>query len=290
MRDYDLGFSFFGSSWIVHYPNQTVHLCHRGKHVEFFGNPQVDGTIRYAAQVDLPKSANEGGLPDTPNVLGTIWYDCTKKFINDHASHARLGKTTVVNGVNTQVLEWDVSSKEVYKAFNKVNELGRNGGVLRLYLAPELGFALPLIEHLGTEGMVMTHFSSGDFKQVAPGIYLPMESVRTTFKPAGADYVVKYHIHQVEQINEQIPDEEFIIELPNGTSVGDARQRTHGIHFRVGQNDSLPIPDLQEVAVFPMPPSSGLSRWVLAVLMGAGAGAVAVVSYLIVKRRARRTV
>jgi hypothetical protein len=286
ISDYDMKFSFMSSSWILRFSNGAVHVSHAGKFVEYYSGQQ-DGATKYVAHVGLAKELDSDHALYAPNLLGTIWYDCTKKYISSHAGAARRPKDVVIDGVQTELLEWDVPASDVYSAFSSINELARSGGKLRLYAAPQLGFALPLIEYIGSDGRVMTQFKSANFKEVAPGVFYPTDCTSQVFTASGPSYYNKYHVLAVDSVNEQIPDKEFTLELTEGTQVSDSRNGKQAIFFQVGKNEPIPIPDLQNVLIPSEAPTAGFSRWLLGIGIGTVVGALAVAVYLICKRRAR---
>jgi hypothetical protein len=89
----------------------------------------------------------------------------------------------------------------------------------------------------------------------------------------------------VEKINETIPEEDFVIELPDGTPVSDQR-KSRGTSFTVGQ---ISRESLAGLNIQPAPPPSwwGL-YWYVAVILGVGTAILAIGFYVVLRRRVFR--
>jgi hypothetical protein len=177
---------------------------------------------------------------------GTLWRAATRGFVRDQARKARALGAETVNGIETRRLEWDVAQGDRYHAFGEINEMLKEGGKLRLYVARQLGFALPRIEHVDPFGTVQEKYDSSNFKEVAPGIFFP-----TLCRLGGGAFNRTYQLKRIERINETFSSSDFVLAIPADTAIEDDRpklkdkvgadgQRTYSLtdypfrHFRSG--------------------------------------------------------
>jgi hypothetical protein len=218
-----------------------IELAHRGRFVDYRQTPQPDGSTRCAATITSQKRTDDG-LHSPPLFAGTMWFDCTRNFVRANAAAAKTTRTAVVSGVRTQVLEWDVAGRE-FSPFHSVNELTNRGGTLRLYVARELGYTLPLVEYVGVDGTVATAFTSSNFETYG-GVDFPRRCVMQYFTKKGAGFYLSYDIVTVKRANQPIADSEFTIPVARGTFVDDQRDLKARSLFTV--KDAIPA-DLNDV-------------------------------------------
>lgn len=222
--EYRYLFSFAGPSWIVRClpPNGNgAVLSHGDKYIQYTETRQNDGSLRRVASLQLPKALDHNPRP--PSFAGTIWEDSTKKFIADRSKFGIRKSDQEVKGRRCQVWEWSVNKVDVPQAFYAVSEVIKNGGVLRLYVATEMGYVLPRIEQVGNDGAIGKSFESTDFREAATGIYLPKTCRQENRDRTGMMSATEYRLVKIEKVNEPLGDEEFIIRLPVGTEVFDDR-------------------------------------------------------------------
>ena len=129
-------------------------------------------------------------MPSPPLFAGTFWYSTTRDFVKANAAAAkRLGPATV-DGVPVEVFEWTVSPAERDKAFHGFNALTRNGGKLRLNVAPSLGHVLPRIEYVGEGGVVAAVFSATEFRKV-DNVHIPRRCSLRYFSKEGPGFFIE---------------------------------------------------------------------------------------------------
>lgn len=286
--DYAMRLSFSGSSWAMRTEGDRTNamISHRGKYVRFMQTPQPDGRIRVTTSVVDEEESLHKHFPSPPTYAGTFWFPVTKQFVREHADKAQLKGTVEVNGVTAKLLEWKVPKADISKAFHAVNELTMEGGLLRLYVAPQLGYALPRIEHVGENDTVMASFDSKDFEAVAEGLFLPKECKLQYFDRKGPGYSVRFQISNIEKANQTIPDKDFVVQLPRDTEVF-VRRDGKEVAFTVEEaTGSLPVAGLDDVIALP---SSSVFRrtWVWAVVTGAVVALVASGAVVLIRRRRR---
>jgi len=235
----------------------SIEICHNGRTVEYQRTPQPDGRIQYYSRVALGKRNPDSLSPSFPRHLGSFWYPSTKEFVAKNRKdvlHTIRAKDN--NGVD--VYELPVAKEDVYKAFYGVNQMTQNGGILRLHIPAKLKGAISKIEHVGHAG-VGTVLEAGDFVEVN-GVVVARECTMRHFTPLGVGFQYKLTFSEVKDINREIPDREFIITLPIGTSVADARSGQYSTFFEVTGPRSIPQ-DLEEVYAVAGPPRSWLKLW-----------------------------
>ena len=194
-----------------------------------------------------------------------------------------------VKGVPVVILEWPLPDKKaVGRAFRGYNDLTKDGGKLRVHVAPQLGHALPLIECVATGETIAKRMEAEDFIETAAGIFIPRHFSQHSYDQDGLVYWESYQVKSVEKVNEAIPEEDFVIDVPHGAALSDQRGE-HAASYRVGQDVATLPTDLGDViAGMPQaPPPPLLTRWT-AITVGVGIGVVLLGAYYMVRRRMRR--
>lgn len=221
-----------------------VELSHKGRYLVYKETPQHDGTMRHSSNVGPGEQSASHGAPPLVHLLGAGWLECTHPFVAANRGRAVEREGKRVNGVDTRVFEIPVSEADKYKAFNGVNDVTNGGGVLRLYVAPQLGYVVPRLEQVGKEGRVGATYDASDFYQ-AKGFWVPRRAEVKYTNSKETTFWAKYTDIQAERLNE-IVDDEFVIHLPVGTDVLVSKDGKTGTTFRVEPGGSIP-PDLSDV-------------------------------------------
>lgn len=142
----------------------------------------------------------------------------------------------------------------------------------RLWICPDLGYALVRRSLRPEKGRrISADYRCGDFRQVRPGVWLPMTcSGASKWKPGeGQSRLFNLKLVRVT-INEQVPDDIFQPKSPPGTQIYDAEFRTH--RTVPGGKELLDHWVAVVVSLHPPTPfQKGLPSWVfLMQLMGMG--------------------
>ncbi len=261
-------------------------VSHHGKSVELQRTPQDDGSVRNVAYINHQKPIVPESPPYPPFFAGTFWYENTRKFVAAHKDKASRKSAVEVNGVRSEVIEWAVPAAEKYAAFHSVGELTRQGGTLRVYAAPDKGFALPRVEHIGANGQVEAAFDSWDFREYAEGIFIPQRCEEQLYSSKGPGFYLEYQFDNIKGINLAVPDSEFIIPLPPGTRVSDGRGEGGSISFDVKKDGPIPQ-DLEDVIGVATPHFWG-RNWLTAFIVGLIVGLVVLGLALLGRRLFRR--
>ena len=288
-----VSFAFSGTSWCERAPGWRVLINHHNKFLEFMDNPQPDGSYHYGANVSAEKAGIQvpGCFPSRPVFAGSFWREATKGYVKSHLKSARHRGAADCDGVKTEVVEWQVTREDRNAAFEAFTDSTMEGGMLRLFIAPQLGCVLPRIEHEGKNRVVDSRFSASEFEEVASGLFFPKRCGFEAFDPdKSLGFWVRYRFHKIQRINQEIPENEFSVTLPTGTLVHDFRPGKPPVMFGVGSPDAPTFGDLEDVAIFPAKRSWSLRMWRVAVLVGALMGLALLVVYfkVILPRRRER--
>lgn len=270
-----------GDSWKVLSPSTgSCRLSHAGKFVKFV---KTKNATAANVVIDFAKE-HDRSTSTSPLHCGTFWYPETVAFIRKNANKSVERSAEQVAGIMCRVIDVPVPATEGGpNAFYALDDTLTKGGIVRLYVAPELGHALPRCEFLDTKGVVQHRFEASDFVEVANGIFFPKRcESRWTYAP---DLFVTYDIESIEDVNEPIPDSEFVLFLPSGSRVQDIRGPKNTVIFTV--DEFAPIPsDLANVI---QTAASAPTGW-RAIAIGIIAGLVlaAVVLFLLRTYRVRK--
>jgi hypothetical protein len=229
--------SFSGSSWAFRCPSSGGSATnHNGKWVGWTkGDPTTGAAADYLV-IKRPEPVDKTFPPAIPTFAGSFWFQTTKEYVNDHRRDAVLKGPSEANGIPVVVLEWSVPKDSVFKAFEAVGDLTRNGGVLRLFVAPQLGYVLPRVEHVGFGGGVEQRFEASDFVEAAPSIFIPKQFSCQIYNGGKPGHNVRYEITHLEKVNEVLPEEDFILHVPQGAQVSDQRSLVQSEFYRVGED------------------------------------------------------
>lgn len=234
-----------GTSFRLRYPGRpTTRINHDGQYMTYHETPQPDGRLSRALAVQRPRPIafeehDEGNVWGHGVFgLGGIFFPETREYLKKHAGRTRLVGTEVIDGVETRVVELRVPKKDVGAAFRALYTSMRkgDGGVLRLNVAPQMGFVVPKLESVDLQGNVLERFTASGFRERAPGLWFPQEASREEVgKEHG--YFVEYEILWAKSLNAPVNPKEFVITIPAGTRVSDSR--SYLIDFKVGQDTTL---------------------------------------------------
>lgn len=266
---------------------ELTRVCHRGRMVEYQSVPQDDGKVRKTARVGAGGTVMREEFPPLPQYVGTFWLAETQKYVAENRARGKLKGNDKIGGQDVVVYEWTVPASDISAAFRSFNDQTKDGGLLRAYIAPTLGYAVPRIEHVGVSGKVGAVFEASDFVQYN-GIHFPRSARLQYVGPDGPTFAIDYKIERVAAVNEAIPDAEFVVLLPVGTEVADARDGKQSIIFEVTDPGSIPasLGDVMQVER----PTAWVRNWKAAVGIGVALGVVALAAlFAVLRARGRST-
>jgi hypothetical protein len=282
--------SFMKPSWISRTASGCVYLSHNGKSVAYVLNVQRDGRRTATLTIGPPEEMNSSNSESIPCFAGTIWERSTVAYIKNHADEARVVERRKVNGVDTVLVEWVLSKKQSRSL--GYNDINAEGGFLRVYVAPQLGFVTPRVELCGPGGAVADLTEASEFSETGAGIFMPKHCYHQVANSKGVTYYHAFRSISYEKINDVIPEADFMLEVGPDAMVVDVRQSGKGqgaTVFRLAEQKVRLQESLQDVLRLVDPPSAlGAPShywWVLPVMVGCGLGIAAVVAYYFVTRQ-----
>jgi hypothetical protein len=253
---------------------EIIEISNNGRNIVYKSVPQLDGKTTKTSRVATGENSPNKVFPPLPLLLGSFWFADTKQFVATHTKNAIHSTMAQNNNGRIDVYEFPVLGQtEAYEAFHVVHDLTSKGGTLRVYISVNLGGVVTKIEHVGVEGLG-TVLESGDFIEVN-GVRMPRECKLQYFSAQGPQFSAKYTFSEITDINVAIPEKEFVIELPIGTIVADARDPKESKFFDVNGPDALP-PDLDDGYVLPKGEGASYKLWWWAVTGGLVLGLVSV--------------
>lgn len=167
---------------------------------------------------------------DPPVWAGSFWYAEQAAFVKEHSREFRLAGTETVGGVETKICEMVLSKELAGKGFHSLTRSLVDGGTLRLYIAPQLGHVLPVIEFIDFLNTIQIKYEASSFSYLAPNLWLPGSIRRGIANQSDQDMPLRYSSFTgitYELVNEPIPKDDFVIKLKPGNRVED-RRRTSG--------------------------------------------------------------
>ncbi len=259
---------YFESSWSLRYPNNfnSGLVSHGDRSLQYAVARQPDGTRSGSVDIGPPRAIDDRRrYPWPPYFAGTFWFRRTTEYLRRHAQDVRRLPAEEIDGCMCEVLEWTADvPRELTGA--ETQEMEKQGAVLRVYAAPAYGYALPLVEIRTPDGLLQDRFKASGFREAAAGIFVPSEVVMTSYEPGDSpSWEFRYTIQTCRRVNELFTDEDFAIDIPDGTSI---EEPLTGIVFRAGLEDPQQI--VEGLSRSAAPPRRQLHQ---ATLTGLGVGA-----------------
>jgi beta-lactamase regulating signal transducer with metallopeptidase domain/HEAT repeat protein len=175
---------------------------------------------RAELQIESPLSASHINVLAAVRA-GTLPSEALAKFVDEHRYDAQFAEGERTQDFRTTTrMEWKVAAADAGRVFDATSGLLSSGGLLRIDVAEEDGFVLPLVEYVDRFGGVEARFLAGQFVDVAPGIVFPERY------HVSQDAEIQYDFQGIKLINARIPADDFELRsIPAGTHVRDVRLR-----------------------------------------------------------------
>ena len=172
-------------------------------------------------------------------------------YIRKRAQDAKGPQPANLNGLAVKVLEWKIERKDLWDALFFVPvwlvKQKKGPATLSVYVAEELGYAVPRIAAHGPDGKLVFSVDAVDFRQAGRGIWFPHETT-VVYNSGGSTTTHEYLVKTIE-INEPIPKDAFKILLPAGTRVRDSRPGVSQIIFKLRSDAVLVDPIMLREAI-----------------------------------------
>ena len=276
--------SFSGSDWIEHDRETGSVSINRGDcFMQLDQIRQEDGKVRSTAVLSRTRSFKDRDQENRrPWFAGSFWHAAQLEHVEQHRTEFRRLPSGNVGGVPCEIRELDVSGENAVSAFQLFSPLLNSGGTLRLHIAPQLGFVLPLTEVFSSSGVRVIAYEAKDWLEFPGHLHFPRKIRKELLAPSG---MIEYEQFTIEPtlIGQLIPGSEFVVEIPAGTRVRDERDVTHVRRFL--QRESATALDLVDPAVErSIPPIAQTSRVVSLLIWLLTAIIVITVSGLAIRR------
>ena len=280
--------SFAGSDWIERdCESAAASINFGGFFLQYDESRQSDGSLRRTAVLSQSGAFEDRDpINRRPQFAGTFWHAQQLQYVEQHRARFRLAMPSNVDGVRCKVCELDVPAEDVAAAFQIHRPLLAAGGTLRVHIAPQLGFALPLVEVNSANGIKVATYKSNDFFKFPDDTYFPKQIRRELRAPNSETEYGQFSIVP-ELINQPIPESEFIVEIPAGTHVRDERDATQVRRFELANASTSS--ELVGLGAGQRPPSMAepTHSSPTKVLAIAGAAVIAVLCLLVAIRHLR---
>ena len=286
--------SLFDGDWAERNKSGTLILVNRnGYFLDYSATAQPDGSIAHRVQMEPPRNLSSRREMNAPPLFaGTFWYPQHLKYVASHVANARLVERTQISGVPTDKIELRVPKEDYRKAYHYLIPALEQGGIIRFYVARQLGYVLPRIELVSLDGAVTQSYEATEFSQVAPGIFFPGKIALNTELAAGGPSPNRFHVGftiRAELVNQAIPESDFVVPLPMSTAVHDARDQEHPFAFKLSGGITSDTLIDQSVEQRRTKPTSDLRRWKGAVGVGLFSGSVIAIAFVLTSRWRRRS-
>lgn len=228
----DVLLSVFGDEWIVRYPGTKIVSMHRTTHdatLEPYIDPEQNSTI---LELDQPFETIKDRVRNNPDFhllrAGRFPWAELQKYVEEHQADVVDRGIADLDGIVVRKLELSIPSDD-YKALVAVNPeiAGSPTMVLKFSVAEDYGSAIARVDYCLPDGTCSSWFQSRDFREVSPGIWFPFFYVQARdFRAKGKHLSIdQYVVESVTNINVELSEELFQMQVPSKTAVIDGRSK-----------------------------------------------------------------
>ena len=146
--------------------------------LKFQNPPRTDRRGNYTAVISTASPQIPGLKPQHPLFAGTFWAAKTLEFVKKHHESFQAGMGDKNVAVPCEVCELGLDGKAVRQMLPESVPSLKGGGLLRLHIAPQLGFGLPLIEVCTPNGDKVLTYKSDNWILVSDDVYFPKSTRR----------------------------------------------------------------------------------------------------------------
>ncbi len=230
-----------GLEWVRRWPDyQGVEISRGGFDATYTENVNPDSSMSRALLIEPPKGTLREHFWNQPwrRVVrcGSVPFPEMLDYISAHREQAEYGGKESLDGTDAEILEWSVDQPDFNSVFHYHLPYLYEGRTakLRVFVASDLGHAIPRVEFASVNGEAKFWFEASDFRSVGDSVYFPF-GWKMINEAGGTHTLLQFEILSVEGINEPIPDGAFELAIPSGTRV---RNRLPGQEavFRVGED------------------------------------------------------
>jgi hypothetical protein len=227
-------FTFAGADWIERERDSgSASVSRGGCFLQYDEIQKPNGDPSRTALLQRSGTSNDwDAVNRRPRSAGTFWHTQQRKYVESHRTQIRMSDPSTIDGIDCEVCELDVPAGETTVALQVHSPSLSAGGKLRVHVAPQLGFVLPLIEVQSAMGAKVASFRSSDFLMCPDGTYFPRKTRREVRTPSGDAEYGEFTIVP-ELINQTIPASDFALTVPAGTRVRDERDAAQVRRFEL---------------------------------------------------------
>ncbi len=289
VRSDNYALTIAGTDWLLRYDKSPNRIMTRdGSTVRYYEAHSPEGAEQHGLHIDAPLSidaARGSNVVYTVPRHGTFWYPEQTLFVDAQRQQAQSRGDEFVSGIRVHVLQWQVSANDFDEGFLVIppSIAEQRKGLLRIYVAPDLGYALPRIEYCTLDGRVAKQIESTDFFEVEGGLHFPRQTKCTTFLE-NETFLTTVKIDDTRYVNTSIPADVFAFDIPANTRVRDSRPGLPKTVFHL--DDDMSLAEF-ETTIQAAPPDPPWFSWqVLGITVNS---LIVIVLLLIWIRRKRRT-
>jgi hypothetical protein len=225
---------------------------------------QETGVIARDAVISAADAVASGGENLHPWFAGSFWTPQQLQYVERHRQEFRIAAETSLEGATCVVCELDVPAADVTPYLREPNSLLADGGRLRLYVAPQLGFGMPQIEISAPNGRTAVVYTARSWAELPGPVYFPRQIRKEVRRPNGSTFFEQIEIAP-ELIGQPIPESTFSLEIPVGTMVRDQRPGANGRRWRT--TEPTTSEQLAEPAAAAERQNSSALAWAIGVLV-----------------------
>ena len=104
-----------------------------------------------------------------------------------------------------------------------------------------MGYVLPRADGLISGGEVVQRVDQTNFKKYTDTIYLPSNTDKLEVGNGRNHW--RYGLSDIHMVNEPIPEEDFVVIVPEGTRVVDSRDRQNRVEFDLDEKTVVNVND-----------------------------------------------
>lgn len=213
---------FSSPDWRMTLPDSGyAYASFKGNSVALYPEQLRDGSGKHLLSLATADTMNSRSFTNVPFFVGSLWWGQTSVFLKANAERAEFRGEEIVEGHQCRIIEVEIKKEE--RAAWTFSDINRNGGFVRMWIAPELGYAIPRVEELGNDRRVAGIYLSSEFKEYTSGLFLPRQCHCVFYSSSGATYSHAFRDIEYADVNGEIPSAAFTIEVSQNTTIADQR-------------------------------------------------------------------
>lgn len=238
-----------GPEWLLRWPNYAGVQMSRGEYyATYTENVNPDSSLNRALLLELPQGTLREYFWRDPwrRVVrcGSVPFPEMLDYISAHRDKAEYVGKESRGGVNMEILQWIVDQDSYDSVFHFTLPYLYEGRTarLRIFVARELGYAIPRVEFASDNGNVKFWIEASDFRLVGDSIFFPF-NWKMINEAEGGRVLLEFEMLSVDNVNEAIPDATFELFVPKGTRVRNGLPGQEAV-FRIGEDVKMDKIDL----------------------------------------------